>query len=295
MSEETPPDIPVIWAQLCHKDRRIRESALLEAKRLSEREVVLLYRYAVCQKGDEKKPPDLRWEMLFAFVGSTASIAFLTHSIWLGLILGILFFAFYFYVRIDSFVNKTLAATPALMRFVEIIPSYPETPEILEVLLSPSLPLILRHTGVVGMDEETYYGFSRCYTVLKEALPLLNQEVADRIRKPSLKPLYALLEKPYQDTELTLRILHAIPYFADEAALPYITPLMDEGKATQNMQRISYAAQLCYRQLQAAIAERKESGLLLRPSSGNADEAQALLRPSEENPEDKRDLLRPQL
>jgi hypothetical protein len=130
---------------------------------------------------------------------------------------------------------------------------------------------------------------------LKEALPLINREVAERIPKSQISALYFHLQHPCDDVEFTLRILHAIPYFADEAALSHVYRLKHAKRVTPAMERVADAARVCYDQLQAAIAERKESGLLLRPSSSNIEEAKALLRPSEENPEDKRDLLRPQI
>jgi hypothetical protein len=287
MPPETPPHIRELLERICDPREKVYEAALEEAKLLPEPELFALLMEARNKQTlvDQKQKPNP-----FSLVSCSAllilfPLAFLPLNETLRIaVLISLVLTFFVLLLSLMFVKEPYGG---LRKMYTLIPA--------KITYPPMAEVVFYYCDLQIRSGRTtkYFYWEEAHTCLKEALPLINREVAERIPQERLYFLYSVLVSPYDDTELTFRVLNALPLFADPAALGHVAPLTQEGKATPNMERVSSAARICYKRLQVAIEERKQNNLLLRPSSANVDEAQALLRPSEENSEDKRDLLRP--
>ncbi len=289
-------DLPQLWERLSSPDRNIVASAVREAKQLSEEEMILLFRWAKASPSKTRRALT-PYQHICCSIGlcSLGAIFFAIQLLFFG---GNAFLSMLGMVAIFAgFALRSPQAVLPWYCFFHLLPKKIQLPETLEIVLelyAKSHPVKPQRKGSEFWQPLSWKELRDCLnTALKQSLPLINNEVASRLSTQERYTLYSFLASPYDDVELTIAILDAIPTLLDPEALPQVRALMSEGKASQNMQRVSYAASKCYGELKAGLAEKQDNALLLRPSSNASELERNLLRAAKDNPEDAQELLRP--
>lgn len=126
--------------------------------------------------------------------------------------------------------------------------------------------------------------------LLKRLLPQVRAKQAVTLKPEQMRVLLGLLNTPYEDTELTFRVLKALGQFGDESALPYIEPLAagtikqlnSDWSPTQEMKRIQQTAQEGMASIHAHLRQARQAQTLLRASDASTAIApDELLRPTQ--------------
>ena len=115
--------------------------------------------------------------------------------------------------------------------------------------------------------------------MLRLELMQLRASDAERLTSDQKAALATILDRPYEDGDLTLAVLKALEQVGGEEAVPAVKKLADKAGKPGKYASIHYAAEECLPYLQNHAQERRASQSLLRPTRVEAAPASHLLRP----------------